>query len=147
LSFESFYVLKKREERTMCGDEAYVYSIDTTPPFIQPDEDAASSSDLLEQQLADITEKLNQTEERLQHETVARQTAENDLHKCDFFLKRSQEIGLIGSFVLDIPSDRPETQSWHSTPMMDQIFGIDVTYPRTGESWLRLIVQQEEVAE
>ena len=28
---------------------------------------------------------------------------------------------------------------------MDRIFGIDSTYPRTGESWLSLIVQREEV--
>lgn len=29
---------------------------------------------------------------------------------------------------------------------MDEIFGIDAAYPRTGENWLRLIVQREEVS-
>lgn len=94
---------------------------------------------------SDLTDKLKRLEAALFAETAARERAEKALQKSDFFLKRSQEIGEIGSFVLNIPDANPSNQTWESTPEMDRIFGIDDTYPRTGESWLSLIVQREEV--
>ncbi|MBN1515424.1 PAS domain S-box protein [Candidatus Sumerlaeota bacterium] len=76
-----------------------------------------------------------------------RKKADNAYQRSEFFLSRSQEIGLIGSYVLDIPVNRPEAQTWRSTPMMDKIFGIDADYPKTGDNWLKLIVQRQEVSE
>ncbi len=76
-----------------------------------------------------------------------RKKAQDALKKSNFFLSRSQKVGKIGSFVLNIPEDDPEAHTWESTPELDRIFGIDATYPRTGESWLALIVQRDEVAE
>jgi signal transduction histidine kinase len=93
------------------------------------------------------SEKITRLEAALIAETAARTCAEKALQKSEFFLKRSQEIGAIGCFVLDIPGDDPAAQTWESTPEMDRIFGIDADYPRTGESWLGLIVQREEVLE
>ncbi len=82
----------------------------------------------------------------LVRDITERKQAEETLQRSEFFLRRSQKIGRIGSFVLDIPRDVPEDQSWQSTPAMDEIFGIDADYPKTGENWLKLIVQREEVS-
>ncbi len=82
----------------------------------------------------------------LVRDITERKQAEEALQRSEFFLRRSQIIGRIGSFVLDIPRDVPEDQTWQSTPVMDEIFGIDADYPKTGENWLKLIVQREEVS-
>jgi len=95
----------------------------------------------------ELATKLKRLSAALAAEISLRKRAEKALQKSEFFLKRSQEIGTIGSFVLNIPEDTPGAQSWESTPEMDRIFGIDDSYPKTGESWLGLIVQREEVAE
>lgn len=76
-----------------------------------------------------------------------RKQAEEALRRSEFFLKRSQEIGRIGSFVLNVPSDLPEDHTWECTPTMDEIFGIDADFSKTGESWLKLIIQRDEVSE
>jgi len=94
-----------------------------------------------------LIEKLKHLEAALAKESAARERIEKALKKSEFFLEKSQEIGAIGSFILDIPEDNPAAQTWESTPEMDRIFGIDDTYPRTGEGWLGLIVQRDEVSE
>ncbi len=93
------------------------------------------------------SERLKRIETELEVERRARKRLEKALRKSEFFLTRSQQIGAIGSFILDIPGDNPSDQSWESTPEMDRIFGIDASFTRTGESWLGLIVQRDEVAE
>jgi signal transduction histidine kinase len=95
----------------------------------------------------ELNKKLKDLEDKLAAETAAREHAEKLLKKSEFFLKKSQEIGAIGSFVLNIPGDNPSAQTWESTSEMDRTFAIDENYPRTGESWLGLIVQKDEVAE
>jgi two-component system, cell cycle sensor histidine kinase and response regulator CckA len=75
-----------------------------------------------------------------------RKRIEEKLREDQFFLKRSQEIGRIGSYILQIPRDEPESQTWTSSEIMDDIFGIDKNYPRTGENWLKLIVQRDKVS-
>jgi two-component sensor histidine kinase/PAS domain-containing protein len=76
-----------------------------------------------------------------------RKKAEEQIRESEFFLRRSQTIGRIGSYILNIPSDNPEEQTWRSSQVMDDIMGIDENYPRTGESWLNLIVQRNEISE
>jgi PAS domain-containing protein len=53
----------------------------------------------------------------------------------------------MGSFILELSSENPDEQTWQSTATMDKILGIDVSYKKTGDSWLALIVQREEVQE
>jgi PAS domain S-box-containing protein len=74
-----------------------------------------------------------------------RKQAEAALRESELFLKRSQAAARIGSYVLEIPNLNPGDQKWRNSPLMDEIFGIDASYPRTGETWLSLIVQREEV--
>jgi PAS domain S-box-containing protein len=93
----------------------------------------------------ELSDRIKQLEAALAAETAAREKAEDALDKSDFFLNRSQDAGGVGSFVLNIPKDDLEAQTWECTPEMDRIFGIDATYPKTGESWLALIVQRDEV--
>ena len=75
-----------------------------------------------------------------------RKQAEEALKKSRFFLSRSQHVGRIGSYILKTPRDDPTSETWVSSATMDDIFGIDETYPRTGETWLQLIVQRDEVS-
>lgn len=74
-----------------------------------------------------------------------RKRVEEDLKKSEYFLARSQQVGRIGSFSLEIPSRHPKEQTWHCTPTMEEIFGIDETYQKTGANWLKMIVQYDEV--
>jgi two-component sensor histidine kinase/PAS domain-containing protein len=76
-----------------------------------------------------------------------RKKAEEKIKESEFFLRRSQTIGRIGSYILNIPSENPEEQTWFSSQVMDDIMGIDENYPRTGKSWLDLIVQRKEISE
>ncbi len=76
-----------------------------------------------------------------------RKQAEEALRRSEFFLKRSQEIGRIGSFVLNNPRDQLADQTWQCTPTMDEIFGIGAGFSKTGENWLKLIIQRDEVSE
>lgn len=74
-----------------------------------------------------------------------RKRVEDDLKKSEYFLTRSQHVGRIGSYILEIASMRPKEQKWHSTTTMDEIFGIDDNFVRTGANWLKMIVQHDEV--
>ncbi len=63
-----------------------------------------------------------------------RKQAEDRLRKSEESLKESQIIAGLGSYVLDIPSER-----WESSDVLDKLFGIDPAYERTVEGWAALI--------
>jgi len=52
----------------------------------------------------------------------------------DRLLDEVESVARIGSFTLDIPSER-----WMSSPGLDAIFGIDAAFERTVEDWLSLV--------
>lgn len=79
-------------------------------------------------------------------DVTGRKYAEKALKNSEFFLSRTQHVGRIGSYILETPRDDPRSETWVSSATMDDIFGIDETYPRTGETWLQLIVQRDEVS-
>jgi PAS domain S-box-containing protein len=56
-------------------------------------------------------------------------------------LQRSQEIARVGSYRLDIPADH-----YACTPVMDEVFGIDGSYPHTVPGWLALVHPQDREA-
>jgi diguanylate cyclase (GGDEF)-like protein/PAS domain S-box-containing protein len=60
--------------------------------------------------------------------------AERALRENAELLEESQRIGGIGSYVFDVAANH-----WSSSTMLDEIFGIDASYPRTGQSWLELV--------
>ena len=60
------------------------------------------------------------------------------LQETEFFLNRSQQVTRIGSYKLDVKSG-----SWESSPSLDEILGIDDTFPKTVEGWLSLVVSED----
>lgn len=61
------------------------------------------------------------------------------LRESKFFLQKSQSVARIGSYYLDIP-----TGNWVSSPMLDEIFGIDYNFPKNVEGWIGLIHPDEK---
>ncbi len=59
-------------------------------------------------------------------ERAMRETAE--------FLNETQRIGVLGSYTLDIPSDR-----WTSSDVLDELFGIAGDFNRTTASWVEIV--------
>ena len=105
------------------------------------DDKSKTKQDLIKE-LQSLRQKLSENEASDAH----RQHNEHALWKSELFLKRSQEAGHIGSFTLDLRRNQESMQPWISTATMDEIFGIDENYhPRTGETWLNLVVQRDEV--
>jgi PAS domain S-box-containing protein len=73
------------------------------------------------------------------HLEIARLRAELErqaalLHECQHLLKESQAIAGLGTYVLDIP-----TGTWTSSPVLDNIFGIDDDYVRSVEGWTAIV--------
>ena len=56
--------------------------------------------------------------------------AENALKEREFWLSESQRVARIGSYVLEF-----DTGVWTSSPMLDEILGIDARYARTIAGW------------
>lgn len=61
-------------------------------------------------------------------------TAHGSVLSGDRLLDAVESVARIGSFTLDIPSER-----WMSSPGLDAIFGIDAAFERTVEGWLSLV--------
>ena len=64
--------------------------------------------------------------ERKETETALRESLDT--------LQEAQIIGILGNYALDVSSGE-----WTSSPVMDEIFGIDRQYKRSVEGWLALI--------
>jgi two-component system, cell cycle sensor histidine kinase and response regulator CckA len=71
-------------------------------------------------------------------EITERVRAEEDLRRTAWLLLESQRVGRLGSYDLDI-----ERGTWSSSPMLDEIFGIDEAFRRTVESWQTLVHSDE----
>jgi len=56
------------------------------------------------------------------------------LRTSEYWLKESQRVSRVGSYVTDIP-----TGKWTSTEVLDEIFGIDANYSRTVGGWAQLV--------
>jgi len=64
--------------------------------------------------------------------------AENALYESEDFLKESQKVAGLGSYVYDVV-----TGNLKSSDVLDEIFGIDKIYEHTLEGWKRLIHPDE----
>ena len=64
------------------------------------------------------------------HDITERKQVDEALRQSELFLSRSQAVGHIGSYILDLAGDNP----WTSTPIMDAILGIPPTTPRTARA-------------
>ena len=72
--------------------------------------------------------------EDLQAENEAREKSTQALRESEARLMQAQSLTRMGSYELDIPAG-----IWHSSPVLDEIFGIDEHYVRTVEGWALLI--------
>jgi PAS domain S-box-containing protein len=80
------------------------------------------------------------------HDTISdsHPNGNNPFDRKSFF-EQTQKAGRIGSFILDMSGPSPEDQRWQSSAIMDEIFGVDAAFPKTGRNWLGLIVGSAEV--
>ncbi|MBB3188227.1 PAS domain S-box protein [Microbacter margulisiae] len=70
----------------------------------------------------------------LQHEVISHHATVETLQKSEFFFKESQRVAFIGSYFFDFLHD-----TWDSSEVLDEIFGIDKHYKRNVEGWEALI--------
>ncbi|MDK9700306.1 MAG: PAS domain S-box protein [bacterium] len=74
----------------------------------------------------DITDRLKAEEALRASEATAKETA--------YWLQRSQRIGRLGSYVLDV-----NTGVWQSSEVLDVVFGIEKDYEKTVASWAAIV--------
>lgn len=67
-------------------------------------------------------------------DVTERYRAQQALRESEQSLQEAQSIAGLGSYVLDVARGH-----WTSSPILDQIFGIDETYQGTVENWAALI--------
>ncbi len=96
----------------------------------------ADELDLLVQfaRLASIAISNAQIFSTLQKELGERKRAEQALREREFWLRESQRVGQIGSFVMDL-----DTGKWLCSDVLDDIFGIESYSEKNMLSWIRLI--------
>jgi PAS domain S-box-containing protein len=70
----------------------------------------------------------------LENELNERKRTEKLLHESEYFFKETQEAAFIGSYKFDILKDH-----WTTSEILNQIFGIDNSYPRSFKDWQQLI--------
>lgn len=71
-----------------------------------------------------------------------RKWAEKALLERERILQESQKVARIGYFVTDVA-----TGVWQSSPILDEIFGIDATFAKTVRNWRKLLVYGDVVTE
>ena len=74
----------------------------------------------------------------INYDITEQKKSENLLLEREFWLSESQRVGKIGSYILDIKSN-----TWTSSRVLDDIFGIAADAPKTLESWNLLIHPQQ----
>ena len=72
--------------------------------------------------------------EDLQAQNEAREISTQALRESEARLKQAQSLTRMGSYELDIMAG-----VWHSSTVLDEIFGIDEHFARTAEGWILLI--------
>ena len=84
---------------------------------------------LLSELASDLAFGITALRTRIEHER-----ANVALRESEFFLRRSQEVGDLGSYYFDA-----RTGSWISSEKLDQIFGIDSAFQKTTSGWMELV--------
>jgi PAS domain S-box-containing protein len=68
-----------------------------------------------------------------------RKKAEEKLRESEYFFKESQKAALIGSYKTDFIKN-----TWESSEVLDNIFGIKKNYKRNVQGWLNLIYVEDQ---
>ncbi|MCK6426693.1 MAG: PAS domain S-box protein [Burkholderiaceae bacterium] len=77
----------------------------------------------------------------LARDITERQRAEEELRMSSAQLLEAQRVGGLGHYVLDVGTGR-----WQSSPMLDEIFGLDTQAPRDVDSWAALLHPEDRDA-
>ncbi|MGK7397658.1 MAG: PAS domain S-box protein [Candidatus Cyclobacteriaceae bacterium M3_2C_046] len=75
----------------------------------------------------------------LVRDVTAYKKAEIERKRNEFLLKEAQRISNVGHYYFDLKKDR-----WNSSEMLDQIFGIDSSYPHDVDGWIQLVHPDEQ---
>jgi len=67
-------------------------------------------------------------------DVTERKRHEKALREGEWFLQRSQRVGKLGSYRLDVVSG-----TWVSSQGLDDVFGVDATFARDIAGWVRLL--------
>ena len=80
----------------------------------------------------------------LRREIAEREQAVQKLRESEYLLSKSQKVGQLGSFRLDLA-----TGVWRGSPTLGDIVGIDADYPRDTNGMLELVVpeQRQEISQ
>ena len=70
-----------------------------------------------------------------------RKRQQKALAESEWFLQRSQIVGAIGSYRLDVP-----TGTWRSSQGLDELFGIDAGFARDIQGWLSIVHAEDRDA-
>ena len=95
----------------------------------------------------EISARVIEIEGSIFYQTIARditerRKAELELKEREFWIKESQRIGRIGSYVFDLQKNR-----WTSSEVLDGIFGLESGFDRSIEGWINIVhpEQREEM--
>ena len=92
----------------------------------------------IESRDAELEQRVEERTRRLTEEIAERARAQEELRRSEDFLRKTQDVARLGSYVLDIT-----TGEWTSSDTLDELFGIDSSYPHDVQSWVALIVPDE----
>ncbi|MCB1826205.1 MAG: PAS domain S-box protein [Candidatus Competibacteraceae bacterium] len=94
-----------------------------------PDAFDAGEIDLLSELASDLAFGITVLRARIE-----RERANRALQESEFLLRKSQEVGDLGSYYFDT-----RTATWISSEKLDRIFGIDGAFPKTVNGWLEVV--------
>ncbi|ACV35504.1 multi-sensor signal transduction histidine kinase [Candidatus Accumulibacter phosphatis] len=93
----------------------------------------ADEVDLLNELAGDLAFGINVMRTRKE-----RELADQALRESEQLLRRSQEVGDLGSYYFDTRS-----ATWISSEKLDRILGIDDSFPKTVDGWMALVHRDE----
>jgi PAS domain S-box-containing protein len=70
--------------------------------------------------------------------SLERTSADRALREREAMLNESQRVARIGYYALDVGAG-----TWTSSPVLDEIFGVDAAFPHDVAGWLRLVHPEE----
>ena len=90
----------------------------------------------LERLTDDVAFGVGAIRQRLATDTAVaeKERSMDDLRESEGWLRMSQDIARLGNYVFDVRKDH-----WSSSTALNEIFGIDPGFPRTGADWLRIV--------